>query len=61
MMELLNGHKRTCYELFQMDKTTFFSFALLKKETRHLKETQEVMIEETRAIAYCFNILCIQF
>ena len=21
--ELLNGHEKTCYELFQMDKTTF--------------------------------------
>ena len=23
VMELFNGHERKCYELFQMDKTTF--------------------------------------
>lgn len=23
VMELLNGHEKTCYELFRMDKTTF--------------------------------------
>ena len=32
VMELFNGHERKCYELFQMDKTTFLLLWVSLKE-----------------------------
>ena len=48
--DMIEGHPRTCYELFQMDKETFMNLCDHLKRHENLQDTRFVTVEEAVAM-----------